>query len=242
VLRADFLRSFVSRSVLLTMVFLMAMSGRALASPCVPGNLTNYLSVGSCSIDSASFSGFSLVTPVPAGATPISTNSITVTPFSSSSGIGFLFGFDVGSDAGILRELLFGYQVSAAGLTGAGLSMTGATASVDGAVTAVQDACIGGTFSAGLSGCSGVHNSNLVFAIDGDQLLTSALLFGSTGILGIVNDIAVDGGLQGNAALSGNVTNSFTVTTATPTVPEPTTLVLFGTGLLMLARVRRGRR
>jgi hypothetical protein len=237
VLRADFSRSPVGTSTLLTAAFLLVMSGRALAAPCVPGSLTNYLAVGSCSIDTATFSAFNLVTPLPTGATPIGTDAISVTPFSSASGVGFQFGFDVDASAGILRELLFGYQVSATGLTGAGLAMTGATAVDDGVVTAVEDVCIGGQFSGGLASCSGLRDANIVFAIDGDQLLTSALLFASTSFLGIVNDIAIDGGTSGRAALGGNVTNTFNVAA----VPEPTTVLLVATGFTMLLRKRRGR-
>jgi len=237
--RADFSRPLVSRYSLLTVAFVLLMSSRSFAAPCVPDTLANYLSVGSCSIDSLAFGNFNLVTPLPTGATAIPTGAISVTPFSSSSGVGFLFGFDVAADATFLRELLFGYQVSGAGLNGATLDMAGATAFDDGVVTGVQDVCIGGVFSPGLAGCSGVRNSNIVFAIDGDQLLSSSLLFASASFLDIVNDIAIDGGLTGSASLTCNVTNRFAVAAAA--VPEPTTGLLVASGLGLLLRRRRGR-
>ena len=90
--------------------------------------------------------------------------------------------------------------------------MPGATATGDGVVTAVQDVCIGGAFTTGsLGGCPAMQDANIAFAIDGDQSLSETLSFASVPLLGIVNDIAVDGGLDGNAALAGGITNSFTV-------------------------------
>jgi hypothetical protein len=77
----------------------------------------------------------------------------------------------------------------------------------------------------------------VVFAIDGDQLLNSSLLFASASFLDIVNDIAVDGGLTGGASLAGNVTNRFAVAAAA--VPEPTTGLLVASGLGLLLRRRR---
>ena len=82
------------------------------------------------------------------------------------------------------------------------------------------------------------QDANIAFAIDGDQSLSETLSFASTPLLGIVNDIAVDGGLSGNAALAGGFTNTFTV--ATP-VPEPTTVTLLATGMAWILRSRRRR-
>lgn len=240
-LRADFLRPSRYRSVLLAAAFILVLSGRSQAAPlCGADSLTNYLSLGSCSIGGATFSNFSLVTPLPTGANAVPTNSVIVLPFSTTTSVGFQFLFDVTSASFQLNELLFGYLASAAGFTDATLSMPGATASGDGVVTAIQDLCIGSAFTTGsLSGCSATQDANVAFAIDGDQTLSETLSFASVALLGIVNDIAVDGGLNGNAALAGGITNSFTVTSP---VPEPATVSLICTGLAWLMRSRYRRK
>jgi hypothetical protein len=238
VLRADLLRPIKCRSVLLAAAFVLLLSGRSQAAPlCGADSLTNYLSLGSCSIGGATFSNFSLVTPLPTGAAAIPANSVIVLPFSTTTSVGFQFLFDVTSTSFQLKELLFGYLASAAGFTDATLSMPGAIATGDGVVTAVQDLCIGGAFTTGsLSGCSAMQDANIAFAIDGDQSLSETLSFASVPLLGIVNDIAVDGGLNGNASLAGGITNSFTV--ASP-VPEPATVSLVAAGIVWLMRRRR---
>jgi hypothetical protein len=237
VLRADLLRLTKCRSVLLAAAFVLVLSGRSQAAPlCGADSLTNYLSLGSCSIGGATFSNFSLVTPLPTGANAVSTNSVIVLPFSTTTSVGFQFLFDITSTSFQLNELLFGYLASAAGFTDATLSIPGATASGDGGVTAIQDLCIGGAFTTGsIGGCSATQDANVAFAIDGDQSLSETLSFASVPLLGIVNDIAVDGGLNGNAALAGGFTNSFTVTSP---VPEPATVGLVFTGLAWMLRSR----
>jgi hypothetical protein len=239
VLRADLLRLKKCRSVLLAAAFVFVLAGRSQAAPlCGADSLTNYLSLGSCSIGGATFSNFSLVTPLPTGANAVSTNSVIVLPFNTTTSVGFQFLFDVTSTSFQLNELLFGYLASAAGFTDATLSTPGATASGDGSVTAIQDLCIGGAFmTGGIRGCSAGQDANIAFAIDGDQSLSETLSFASVPLLGIVNDIAVDGGLNGNALLAGGFTNVFTV--ASP-VPEPATVSLVAAGIVWLMR-RRGR-
>ena len=149
-LRADLLRPMKCRSVLLAAAFVFMLSGRSQAAPlCGADSLTNYLSLGSCSIGGATFSDFSLVTPLPTGATAVPADSVIVLPFSTTTSVGFQFLFDVTSTSFQLNELLFGYFASAAGFTDATLSMPGATASGDGVVTAIQDLCIGGAFTTG---------------------------------------------------------------------------------------------
>jgi hypothetical protein len=242
VLRTDLFRLPALRCALIAAAFVFMLSGRSQAAPlCTGGSLTNYLSLGSCSIGSATFSDFSLITPLPTGATPVSTDAVTVVPIGDGvTTVGFQFLFGSSAAAGDLNELLFGYSASATGFTNATLALGGAGASGDGVVTGVQNLCIGGTFTpGGFDGCAGSENASIVFATAGDSSLIEILEFASTPLLGIINDIAIDGGLNGSAALGAGFVNLFNVAAAPAAVPEPATVTLLATGMAFVLRARR---
>jgi hypothetical protein len=159
--------------------------------------------------------------------------TIQVTPVAS----GLAFGVDVSADTGQLLEILFGYDVVNPAITAASLSLDGAFAAADGAVTAAKTFCEGGTFDPGsVTGCTGTQDGLIAFALDGlTDLNESLAILPATSFLSVVDDIAVDGGLIGNASLTGSVINQFP--SATP-VPEPATSVLVATGILGLLRAR----
>ena len=239
-LRADLLRPLGCRSALLAAAFVFVLSGRSLAAPlCASDSLTNYLSLGSCSIGAATFSDFSLVTPLPHGrhAHPHERGDRVAIQYprrvsdSSSCSMSRPAPFQ-------LNELLFGYFASAPGFTDVTLAMPGASATGDGVVTAVQDVCIGGAFTPGsLAGCPTSQDANVAFAIDGAQSLSETLSFAATPLLGIINDIAVDGGLGRKRRARGG--ESPIPSPSRNRCRSPRRWMLLGTGITLLLRSRR---
>lgn len=220
----------------------------AYAIVCAPGSLQDYVDLSAgCTIGPVTFSDFVVLSP-PAGATPISPTTISVTPLGDPSNPGFVFGVNVVAGAGEFFDVFFGFQVTDS-LIGASLSMDGAAAAGDGAVTVVEDLCAGGVFT-GLA-CSGDPATMIVFAIEGDTQATENSSLPSASLLGVLADIGVDGGLIGTGQL-GTTTLRFE-TGVTTTVPEPPSLVVvlaagialwFGRRRLLArcyARRRRGR-
>jgi hypothetical protein len=201
--------------------------------------LSSFIALGStgCTVGGNQFANFTTL-GVSTGATPISPNNITVNLLNGPSGPGLVFQLNLSAGPGQVFETLIAYQVTGAPLIGNTLSITGASATGDGAVTAVEDKCLNGTFGSGVSGCTGTPRTLIVFATEFDSLLSDQLTFGAVPRISVVTDIVIDGGPVGTAALSGSVTNQFR-TGANQPVPEPATLLLFGSGLYALRRLCR---
>jgi len=232
----------VTRAALIATLLATLVPGRGEATPvaCVPGTLSDYFALSDgCTVGTFQYQNFAQLTTQPAGSSPISPDAVQVMPVAS----GLAFGVDVSASAGELLEILFGYDVTGSGIAGARLSLSGASAAGDGVVTAVKNVCEGGSFDPGdVTGCSGTGDALIAVALDGlEDLNQSLTIFPIVAMLGVVDDIAVDGGLDGSASLRGSVTNQF-VAGANP-VPEPASAVLVASGILGLlrSRVRRVR-
>ncbi|MBI4527707.1 MAG: PEP-CTERM sorting domain-containing protein [Deltaproteobacteria bacterium] len=223
------MRKLLGRLLFLTAVlsFSITISGSAaLAVVCVPDSLAGYIGLGAggCTIGEALFVDF-VSLPIPGAATQIQPQNITVTPLSSPFNFGLEFGVNLTPGPGEFLDAVIGYAVSGAPFIGNTLSIAGASATGDGAVTTVEDKCLGGIFDpTGPTGCSGVHNTLIVFAIEGDADTLEQLAFAAVTGIGVVTDIGVDGGSAGTAALT-SATNQFQI------VPEPATIVLLASGL-----------
>jgi len=232
----------VTRAALIATLLATLVPGRSEAAPvaCVPGTLSDYFALSDgCTVGAFQFQNFAQLTTQPAGSSPISPDAVQVMPVAS----GLAFGVDVSASAGELLEILFGYDVTGSGIAGASLSLSGASAAGDGVVTAVKNFCEGGSFDPGdVTGCTGTGDALIAVALDGlEDLNQSLTIFPIVAMLGVVDDIAVDGGLDGSASLNGSVTNQF-VAGANP-IPEPASAVLVASGILGLlrSRVRRVR-
>jgi hypothetical protein len=219
------------------MFFFVGFTGSSQAAPlCTTGTLTEYVSLGSCSVGSTTFSNFSLV-PISFFAIPIPASEVTVVPFSSSRDVGLQFVFNVSIQSPPLKEIVFGYDVSGPGFNALTLGLSGSRATA-GVVEVFDRVCIGGTFiPATRTGCSGVTDFIFTAQLDeGGFPLSSTISFPSQTVLGIVSDVSLDVFGGGSAALEGPVSNSFTLTTP---MPEPTTGLLLLSGLAWLLRTRR---
>jgi hypothetical protein len=225
----------IVRRLVLAAIIIVVLETGAFAVPAVPGTLQDYIDLGSggATIGSVLFADFTLL-ELPTGATPILPQNILVTPISSPSNPGFLISVNQTAAAGELFEVLIGYNVSGTSFAGNTLSMEGSSVTPDGAVTGVEDLWLGEPFDLNLAGST---ETLIVFDIGILADTSEQLSFAPVNLIGVVTDIAVDGGLAGTGAL-GSVTNQFQVNA----VPEPATMTLVTLGLCGLGAFKARKR
>jgi hypothetical protein len=229
------------RKLLFVAVVLLGAPTSTWADLCVQDTLAAYIDLGAggCEIDSATVFGFS-ADPSFFGGTLIDAATIMVVPTSVSLGPRLDFLLTGTAAAGDLLGIAIGYSISSAlAITGSTLSMAGSSATGDGVVTVVQDLCPG-VFLGDPSTCTLPPPISLAVAQDfvgptGPDTRT----FLASPFFDVFVDITIDGGLAGSAALGGAgvpgmVTNQF----VTP-VPEPSTVLLLGSGLILVWVGRR---
>ena len=223
------------RRVLIAGAFVLAFPAFASAAPlCTTSSLQTYINLGAggCSIGGATFFDFSSdPTLFPPAATEISAADILVTPTAPLGGAQLEFGLSAGAGSAEAIGVLIGYSVSGPIFNLATLALSGSDASSDGVVTAVQDLCLGGTFGADPTTCSGALLSMTVLEDELGPIGPSQLFLGSS-FFDVFVDITIDGGTFGSAELDGTVRNQYT---SDQVIPEPTSLLLIGSGLAGLA-------
>jgi hypothetical protein len=213
----------------------------AWAGTCGVSSLSVYATPGfSCTTGNDTFSNFNAAL-VSAAGTPGSVGQVTVFPTGGGPNPGLSFGADYDASGLATDSLTIIYAAMASPgsfFTGATLSLSNPSVSGLGLLTADELLCLNGTFSP-LEVCSsGVTDKfTELSSVTGNLNVVETLaLSGDITEVGVLKTIDLSG-LTGSASAS-ELNNSFTVT---PTrTPEPLSLALFGSGLVLLAqRLRR---
>jgi len=192
---------------------------------CSLGTMATYSATGfSCTIGSLTFSDFSYSSASFGGATAVPADGITVSPITSGSEIGFEFEapWSVSSDQG--EDSAIGYTVTATAGTISDLVLSMAGFGVrNGGNVSIGETSVTPPLS--LLVFDNLSGAQATDSVTGLNLLTITL----------IKDIALAGN-NGVATLS-IVDNTF----STSSVPEPTSILLFGAGLVGLAGYLRRR-
>jgi hypothetical protein len=213
---------------------MILLTGAGFAGVCPATTYDNYLGSGfSCGIDDQTYSNFQYTgTSNPPGF-GLPAGSIAVTPITTAGNPGFQFsgGWFASTASGILEESsTFQYTAnSTTPITDLSLSIAGATWTGTGAVLVTETACLG----AMLPSCSGGQEITLsVFDSSVGSKVFDSASFAGVKEVDIAEGIQLQAGTNGSASLS-LVTNQFSA------VPEPASLVLFGSGVLGLGALLR---
>jgi hypothetical protein len=215
----------------LALLLVLACGISAFAGDCMVTSYDQYIG-SSCGIGDKTFSNFSYST---AGTNQLPASSITVNPITTPFNPGFLFNAPWGVQAGQTQDSLIGFTVNVNPggnlINDLSLFMLGAGVLGTGQVSVAETYCAGDTFA---DLCAhGTEGSLLTILNSGTSILTAHVSFGPVSVVDVVKDIELLGGSNGSAALVSGVGNQFSE------VPEPGSLVLFGSGIVGLAGVMR---
>ncbi len=221
----------VVKRALLLVPLLLAMSAVAHASPCLSGVLNTYEAPGfSCGIDALTFSSFGYSAVGTGGALLVLPSSVSVTPCSGCTtpgefGFQFLAPWSVSS--GQTQETLISFAVSCAcALVDAASSISGFGFSGSGSALVTET----------------LSNGTVLFLMassGGVKPFDSATFAGVTTI-NVVEDIKLNGsGALGGIGSAG--ISALSSTFSTGATPEPSSLLLLGSGIIALGGYRRRR-
>jgi len=220
------------KKITLGLLVVLATGLYAFGADCIVASYDTYIGT-SCGIDDKTLSEFSYST---SGTTQLPASSITVNPINTPFNPGLLFNAPWGAQAGETQGSMIGFTVTVNPggnlIDDLSLYMFGAGVLGTGQVSVAETYCAGDTFA---NGCAnGITGSLLTILNSGTSILTAHATFDDpVSILDVRKDIELLGGSDGSAALVSGVQNQFSE------VPEPGSLVLFGSGIVGLAGVLR---
>ena len=219
----------------LLLCVLLGTSAIAMASVACPvSTYDNYLGGFSCTIDDKTFSNFSYASSASGGAALIPPSGVAVVPITTPHNPGFLFTSGFGVISNQTQDEFFGFtvRVNSGGnaIDDITLLQLGSGFTGTGSASIAETVCLGDTFADGclhgtIASLLTVDNSTLV-------KLSDHITFAPVRVIDVVKDLELFGGPSGSAFVSG-VENQFSE------VPEPSTLLMLGTGIVGLTGILR---
>src|SRR5215472_2198269 len=226
------------RKVAISLLVVLAAAAFASASNCPSTTFDQYLGSGfTCTINDQTYQDFSYSgTSNPPGF-QIPAGSIQTTPITTpgNPGLQWSAGWGASTASGVLeQDSLFQYAVtSTSGITDLSLSIAGVGFTGTGSISVDETACLG----AMLPACTGGTTVQLhVFDSSQGEQLFDQVNFAGVNLVSVSKDLLVNAGTNGSAQVSV-LTDQFSE--GQSTVPEPSTITMFGAGVLALGGFAR---